>query len=357
MTTLTLDAITKVFPRAGKVADGVTLHVENGEFFTLLGPSGCGKSTILRMIAGFEEPSSGRILFDGHDMTHDPPNRRNIGFVFQNYALFPHMSVAENISFGLEVRGVPRITIRERVAAVLRQMHLERMEKVRIDQLSGGQQQRIALARALVIKPRLLLLDEPLSNLDARLREETRATLRELHVSTGVTTIFVTHDQTEAMSMSSHIAILEAGRVQQVATPQQIYHQPASRFVAKFIGRSNLLDATIVNVNEQFIVVRFANGYELLTDIHRRAQGVSTTIGERVAVCVRAEEFRVAGESGAFQGLITDVEYSGSARSYAVTTDVGDLCFEVSDSSSKPSKGDRVKLTPMFGAAHLVATS
>ena len=209
VTALTLEALTKTFPRAGKVVDAIDLKIEDGEFFTLLGPSGCGKSTTLRMVAGFEEPTSGRILFDSVDVTYDPPNRRGIGFVFQNYALFPHLTVAQNVVFGLQARKVPGAEARERVAAALEEVQLQGFEEARVDQLSGGQQQRVALARALVIRPKLLLLDEPLSNLDAKLRRETRAALRLLHQSTRVTTVYVTHDQDEAMAMSDRIAVLD----------------------------------------------------------------------------------------------------------------------------------------------------
>src|SRR5207247_5011627 len=187
------------------------------------------------MIAGFEEPASGRIFFHERDVTYDPPNRRGIGFVFQNYALFPHLSVAKNVAFGLEVRRLPSREVKERVDEALEHVQLPSLGGARVDQLSGGQQQRVALARALVIRPKLLLLDEPLSNLDAKLREETRSTLRAIHNSSGVTTIYVTHDQSEAMGMSDRIAVLNAGKIHQVAAPEEIYERPATRFVADFI--------------------------------------------------------------------------------------------------------------------------
>src|SRR5262245_36730051 len=256
------------------------------------------------MIAGFEEPTSGRILFDNVDVTYDPPNRRNIGFVFQNYALFPHLTVAKNVAFGLQVRKVSSKEVLRRVAAALEEVQLAGLEQARVDQLSGGQQQRVALARALIIRPRLLLLDEPLSNLDAKLREETRAMLRALHTTTGVTTIYVTHDQAEAMGMSSRIAVLNAGRLQQVGAPDEIYERPANRFVANFIGRNNVVDATVSSVEKGSTVIRFKNGREL---------SVATAgfkPGTQVGVCIRAESLAIVNDGAVFEGIVTDVEYS-----------------------------------------------
>jgi iron(III) transport system ATP-binding protein len=356
VTALTLEALTKTFPRAGKVVDSIDLKIEDGEFFTLLGPSGCGKSTTLRMIAGFEEPTAGRILFDNVDVTYDPPNRRNIGFVFQNYALFPHLSVGKNVAFGLQVRKVPSDETRQRVAAALEQVQLANLTDARVDQLSGGQQQRVALARALVIRPKLLLLDEPLSNLDAKLREETRAALRSLHQSTRVTTIYVTHDQDEAMAMSDRIAVLDRGRIHQVAAPEEIYERPATRFVAGFIGRNNVLDATIQSVTGDSATIRFADGAELTVDAHRRAAGVALTPGTRVGVCLRAESFQIAGESGIFSGVVTDVEYAGPVRSCIVKTDLGKLQVEVPSSGQRLTSGQAVRLSIVPSAVHLVGS-
>ena len=208
----------------------LNLTVREGEFFTLLGPSGCGKTTILRMIAGFYHPSEGRILFDGNDVTDLPPHRRDTGMVFQNYALFPHMTVMENVAFGLQVRKRPKDEIKRRVEEALAQVRLAGYGERRISQLSGGQQQRVALARALVIRPRILLLDEPLSNLDARLRDEMRAEIIRLQRSLGITTVYVTHDQTEALSMSDRIAVFNQGVCQQVGTPMEVYNTPNNSF-------------------------------------------------------------------------------------------------------------------------------
>jgi iron(III) transport system ATP-binding protein len=357
VTALTLEALTKTFPRAGKVVDSIDLRIEAGEFFTLLGPSGCGKSTTLRMIAGFDEPTSGRILFDNVDVTSDPPNRRGIGFVFQNYALFPHLSVAKNVAFGLQVRKVARQDVNKRVEAVLEEVQLAGLGEARVDQLSGGQQQRVALARALVIHPRLLLLDEPLSNLDAKLREETRAALRLLHKSTHVTTLYVTHDQDEAMAMSDRIAVLHRGKIHQVGIPEDIYERPATRFVADFIGRNNVLDATVRTISEQSIVIRLADGTELSVDAHRRAPGVDLTPGAGVGVCLRAESLRLASANGIFSGVVTDVEYAGPVRSCIVKTDFGRLQVEVPSSSGRPRTGEQVWLSIVPSAVHLVGFS
>ncbi len=357
MTSLTLEALTKIFSRAGTVADAISLRIEAGEFFTLLGPSGCGKSTVLRMIAGFEEPTSGRVLFGEREVTFEPPNRRNIGFVFQNYALFPHMSVAQNVAFGLSARKIRGPAAGARVAVALKEVQLTGLDDARIDQLSGGQQQRVALARALVIEPELLLLDEPLSNLDAKLREETRAMLRALHKATGVTAVYVTHDQAEAMGMSSRIAILYAGRIQQVATPEEIYDRPANRFVAGFIGRNNVLEATIVRVEGQAMVLRFANGRELSLDAERRAPGVALAPGAAVAACLRAESLRLTSGEGTFQGVVSDVEYGGAARSCLIASDAGPLQVEVPASAERPANGDRVGVVAQPAGVFVVGAS
>ena len=357
VTALTLEALKKTFARAGTVVDAVDLRIDNGEFFTLLGPSGCGKSTILRMVGGFEEPTSGRILFDDRDVTYDPPNRRGIGFVFQNYALFPHMSVARNVAFGLEVRNFPAGKVQEFVSAALEQVRLTGLEHARIDQLSGGQQQRVALARALVIDPKLLLLDEPLSNLDAKLREETRTTLRTLHTSTGVTTVYVTHDQAEAMALSDRVAVLNNGKIQQVGIPEQIYNRPANRFVANFIGVNNIVDAAIAGLNEGAIVIRFPNGPELSIGQNQHAEGLRLAVGTKVGVCIKAESLKLTAEAGSFEGVLMDVEYSGAARACIVKTDFGELRTVVPSSAGRPVKGEPVKLAVRAEDVYLVESA
>jgi ABC-type Fe3+/spermidine/putrescine transport system ATPase subunit len=223
----------------------VSLRVEPGEFFTMLGPSGCGKTTALRLIAGFLDPDVGDVRIDDASVTGVPPWRRDLGLVFQSYALWPHLSVFEHVAFGLRERRVPRAERRARVREALRLVHLEGFEERRPSQLSGGQQQRVALARTLVLRPRALLLDEPLSNLDAKLRAQMRVELRRLHRELGITTVFVTHDQAEAMALSSRVAVLDAGAVIQVGTPTEVYRRPRSRFVAEFLGAANLLTGRV----------------------------------------------------------------------------------------------------------------
>ncbi|MBS0221133.1 MAG: ABC transporter ATP-binding protein [Proteobacteria bacterium] len=240
--TIKLDCVTKTFDGKVVAVDAVTLDIRAGEFFSLLGPSGCGKTTSLRMIAGFEMPDSGRVHVGGQDITDVPVHRRDMGMVFQSYALFPHRTVAENVAFGLRMRDVPRPEIAKRVAAALAQVALTGLEERRPGQLSGGQQQRVALARALVIEPRVLLCDEPLGALDRKLRQQMQFELKELQQRLGVTLVFVTHDQEEALAMSDRIAVMNKGRVEQVGAPTEIYERPRTRFVADFIGEINLLD-------------------------------------------------------------------------------------------------------------------
>jgi putative spermidine/putrescine transport system ATP-binding protein len=237
-----LEAVTKTFDGQVVAVDDVTLDIEAGEFFALLGPSGCGKTTTLRMIAGFELPDSGRVHVGGKDITDLPVHRREMGMVFQSYALFPHRTVAENVAFGLRMRDVPKAEIAERVEAALALVALTGLERRRPAQLSGGQQQRVALARALVVEPPVLLCDEPLGALDRKLRQQMQFELKELQKRLGVTLVFVTHDQEEALAMSDRIAVMNRGRIEQVGAPTEIYEKPRTRFVADFIGEINILD-------------------------------------------------------------------------------------------------------------------
>ncbi len=237
-----LDQVTKTFDGRVMAVDAVTLDIAAGEFFSLLGPSGCGKTTSLRMIAGFEHPDSGRVHVGGKDITDLPVHRRDMGMVFQSYALFPHRTVAENVAFGLRMREVPKPEIERRVAAALAQVALTGFETRKPGQLSGGQQQRVALARALVVEPPVLLCDEPLGALDRKLRQQMQFELKELQKRLGVTLVFVTHDQEEALAMSDRIAVMNGGKVEQVGTPTEIYERPRTRFVADFIGEINILE-------------------------------------------------------------------------------------------------------------------
>ncbi len=237
-----LDQVTKTFDGRVMAVDSVTLDIAAGEFFSLLGPSGCGKTTSLRMIAGFEHPDSGRVHVGGRDITDLPVHKRDMGMVFQSYALFPHRTVAENVAFGLRMREVPKPDIERRVAAALAQVALTGFEARKPGQLSGGQQQRVALARALVVEPPVLLCDEPLGALDRKLRQQMQFELKELQKRLGVTLVFVTHDQEEALAMSDRIAVMNKGKVEQVGTPTEIYERPRTRFVADFIGEINVLE-------------------------------------------------------------------------------------------------------------------
>src|SRR5215218_6025657 len=242
-----LEGIEKSFDGTTRVVDGIELVVEPGEFFSLLGPSGCGKTTTLRMIAGFEEPDEGRVVIGGRDLTHVPVHHRDMGMVFQSYALFPHRTVAENVAFGLRMRKVAKPEADARVAAALAQVKLEGYEERRPAELSGGQQQRVALARAIVIRPPVLLCDEPLGALDRKLRQAMQVELKELQRALGVTLVFVTHDQEEALAMSDRIGVMNAGRLEQVGAPAEIYDRPRTRFVAEFIGEINLIEGTVMD--------------------------------------------------------------------------------------------------------------
>jgi iron(III) transport system ATP-binding protein len=288
---VTLEHVSKQFGSVKGVAD-VHIQIKPGEFFTFLGPSGCGKTTTLRMIAGFYYPSSGRILFGKEEVTNSPPHKRNTGMVFQNYALFPHLTVFENIAFGLQVRKIKKAEIIERVERAQKQVHLEGLGNRRIDQLSGGQQQRVALARALVIEPQILLLDEPLSNLDAKLREETRLEIKRLQLELGITTIYVTHDQAEAMSMSDRIMVMQGGVVQQVGNPAEIYNRPVNRFVASFIGESNLWEGTVERIEGNEVFVRFTPDLLLCGYNHNASPECKLEVGASITMSIRPESLR-----------------------------------------------------------------
>jgi iron(III) transport system ATP-binding protein len=259
MTAIRIQDVRKLFGTTVAV-DGVTLRVESGELFFLLGPSGCGKTTLLRMLAGFIAPDGGDLYFDDQRVTLLPPRARDAGMVFQTYALWPHLTVAKNVAYGLDVRGVKRAEAERRVADVLKLVRMDGYGDRRPNQLSGGQQQRVALARALVVRPRVLLLDEPLSNLDARLRDEMREEVRRLHRETGLTMVYVTHDQKEALALADRLAVMDRGRLVQVGGPAEVYDRPANRFVAGFLGDSNFVPGTIRSADGASCVVDTALG-------------------------------------------------------------------------------------------------
>lgn len=283
MSSITLRRLTKRFGVVAAVQD-LDLEIQEGELVTLLGPSGCGKTTTLRLIAGLEVPDAGEVLFSGRPVTGLPPERRNVGIVFQSYALFPHMTVWQNVAFGLEMRRESARLIRDRVGAILDRVQLRGLEDRYPHQLSGGQQQRVALARALVMNPAVLLLDEPLANLDARLREDMRFYIRQLQREVGITTVYVTHDQAEAMVLADRIAIMRDGRLQQIGPPEEIYRRPSSAWVAEFVGLSNFIPGRVAGRENGLLVVRTAAGTFTCA-------GQAET-GADVLICVRPETLR-----------------------------------------------------------------
>jgi putrescine transport system ATP-binding protein len=315
------EAVRKQF--AGVTAvDGVSLDIYPGEFFALLGPSGCGKTTLLRMLAGFETPDAGRVLLDGADLTDVPPHRRPVNMMFQSYALFPHLTVAGNVAFGLRQDGLPKDEIAARSAEMLALLRLEGLETRKPHQLSGGQRQRVALARALVKRPRVLLLDEPLAALDKKLRGETQFELMRLKERLGLTFVIVTHDQEEAMTVASRIGVMNKGRLIQVATASEIYEQPNSRWVADFIGDVNLIEGRVVETAPAVTVVASASAGSL------RAAASHAKPGDVVGVALRPEKIRIGREvppasANAVEGEVAEIGYLGDFSIYKVRLDDG----------------------------------
>jgi spermidine/putrescine ABC transporter ATP-binding subunit len=299
---------------AVKAIDGVSLEVRDGEFFSLLGPSGCGKTTILRTVAGIIQPDAGQVRLGGRDVTGLPVHARNMTLVFQSYALFPHLTVFDNVAFGLRMRRIKSAEIEARVAEALELVRLGGFQKRYPVQISGGQQQRVALARALVVHPELLLLDEPLSNLDARLREEMRAEIREIQRKVGITTILVTHDIHEAFALSDRIAVLSAGKIEQVGTPIEIYQQPRTRFVAEFAGQSNHFDARVQTVDGDRALVKTKHGVDLWVT----TRGRDVAVDQPLWVMLRPERVRLNPSGGAnrFTAAVEEVTYLGGLTGY-----------------------------------------
>lgn len=314
---ITIANLTKRFGALAAV-NAASLAIEEGELFTLLGPSGCGKTTLLRLIAGFYAPDEGEIRFGERVVNAVPPHERGIGMVFQNYALWPHMTVGQNVAYGLKLRKLPSAEIAQRVAAVLEKVGLTGLDARYPGQLSGGQQQRVALARALVLNPHILLLDEPLSNLDAKIRVQVRAEIRKLQKELGITTIYVTHDQEEALTLSDRIAVFNQGRLSQVGPPKALYERPTTRFVADFIGVNNLIEGTVRSVEGPEGSLRAETALGELLAIRNEPLAV----GERCVLCIRPENIelgeRVDGVRNRFRGAIAFAAYMGNTLRYDV---------------------------------------
>lgn len=315
---LTLENITKVFPSRGNIGEvaavqDVNLEIQKGELVTLLGPSGCGKTTTLRMIAGFEFPTTGRIVLDGLEINSLPPHKRDMSMVFQSYALFPHLTVFENVAYGLNVQRLSKKAIAERVGRVLDLVHLQGYGDRAPGQLSGGQQQRVALARALVMEPKVLLMDEPLSNLDAKLREEMRTEIRRIQKTLNITSVYVTHDQIEAMTLSDRIVVMNEGVIEQIGTPVEVYRFPNSRFVANFIGRANFIDGMVLAQNGSTLTVKALGQAITLSNIKREFRE-----GEAVTLIIRPEMIQIKKTAGLYHGIVRQAVYLGDNIEYAV---------------------------------------
>jgi spermidine/putrescine transport system ATP-binding protein len=323
-----------------KAVDDVSLDIDSGEFFSLLGPSGCGKTTTLRMIGGFELPTAGRIELRGRDVTHDPPDKRPVNMVFQNYALFPHLNVGDNIAFGLRRKNVDKDQITRRVHEALELVHLSGLDKRKPNQLSGGQQQRVALARALVNRPNVLLLDEPLGALDLKLRKQLQIELKRVQAEVGITFVYVTHDQEEALTMSDRIAVMNHGKVEQLGTPEELYERPTTRFVADFIGTTNLLSGSVelADAGSGGARVRLEGGDVCVV------AGNGLTVGRSVELSVRPESVLIKASNGTapggvepIRGQVEQVAYLGGSVQYQVRTNGG-----LSITAVAPKTGQRL---------------
>jgi iron(III) transport system ATP-binding protein len=343
---LVIEGLIKVFEGGVRAVDDVSLTIPEGEFVTLLGPSGCGKTTTLNCVAGLERPDAGRIavgtsvLIDVARGVVLQPERRDLGMVFQSYALWPHMNVFDNLAFGLRIHKVPRAEIATRINDTLELVELTGLEKRYPYQLSGGQQQRVALARAVVAQPRVLLLDEPLSNLDAKVRERARFWLRDLQRRLGITTLYVTHDQAEALAISDRIAVMSEGRVLQYAPPSDVYERPRSRFVAEFIGRSSFLRGVVAGASEGRVQVRLADSGTVLSAASTDAR---VAAGDRVVLAVRSERIDVHGEHASENVVTARIKsfvYAGAEYEYILDTPEGELRA----SSQRPVTGPSLKL-------------
>lgn len=319
---LVLENVDKIFTARGGAGEvtavsNVSLQIEKGEFVTLLGPSGCGKTTTLRMIAGFEFPTKGDIRLDGEIINDQPPHKRDMSMVFQSYAIFPHLTVFENTAYGLRVQRLSKAEINERVERVLKLVELEGFGGRTPEQLSGGQQQRVALARALVMEPKVLLMDEPLSNLDAKLREQMRSEIRRIQKQIGITSVYVTHDQTEAMTMSDRIVVMNEGRIEQVGSPTEIYRRPSNRFVADFIGRANFVKGKVEGMENGRLTVEALGSSHSVPAAHNNFK-----VGQDVTLVVRPEMVMIDPPANAHAaGIVREAAYLGSNVEYDVEVD------------------------------------
>ena len=355
---LTLDHLTKKFPartkQGGEVTavDDISLNIEKGQFVTLLGPSGCGKTTTLRLIAGFEFPTSGRIVLDGQQLESVPPNRRDMAMVFQSYAIFPHLNVFENIAYGLKVKKLATAEIKRRVEDATKLTQLTGLEDRAPNQLSGGQQQRVALARALVVEPKVLLFDEPLSNLDAKLREEMRFEIRDLQKRLGITAVYVTHAQEEALVMSDLIAIIHQGKLAQLGSPEEIYERPRSRFVADFIGLSDFLPARVESSDASSVRVTVAGAVFTVPAM------LGLSRGQSVLFHIRPYDIEFVNDQtdkNILPGVIKQVTYLGNVVDYRVEVSQ-DVSLRVQASTDRRyAAGDRVRLLFPAAKCHLIA--
>ncbi len=346
---IAVEGVRKLFGRVAAV-DDVTLSIGEGEFFSMLGPSGCGKTTTLRMIAGFEVPDEGRIVLQGRDVTTVAPAQRPVNMVFQQYALFPHMSIADNIAFGLKVKRVPRDEHRRRVDEILGVVGLQGFERRRPRQLSGGQQQRVALARALVNRPAALLLDEPLGALDVKLRKQMQLELKRIQHELGTTFVYVTHDQEEALSMSDRIAVMNGGRVEQIGSPREIYEHPATAFVADFIGSLNAIELTVDERVGPYAVARLGEGERVVVPV----DGGDVRPGSVLRVAVRPERVQIGSAESpvpdggsTLQGSVVEIVYLGMYTQVHVDTGAGRLiCHRLADEPAQAlAHGSRVRLS------------
>jgi spermidine/putrescine transport system ATP-binding protein len=328
----------------------MNLAIREGEFFSLLGPSGCGKTTTMRMVAGFEDPTQGSVFLHGVDVTGVPPHKRDVNMVFQSYALFPHMSVFDNVAFGLNRKGVPTSDVRTRVGDMLTIVDLTGREKRRPRELSGGQQQRVALARALVNNPRALLLDEPLGALDLKLRQHMQVELKRIQREVGITFVYVTHDQGEALTMSDRIAVMNEGRIEHLGSPREIYERPATKFVAGFIGTSNLLSGTVASVDGTGAVIAVGPGERIVVPL--QANG-SVAPGQTIELSVRPEKIDMsltapsATDRCVVRGTVTEVVYLGTSTNYNIATSTG-AEIVVFDQNASNAEDIAVRGDPVF---------